>query len=128
MKILFSCVLSIFLLAGCQNQAVEENRELATSVMAIHDEAMAKMTDMHELKLSLQKLLETSGEKENISQAIADLQSASKGMMNWMHSYKPPKTDTELEGAKEYLMVEREKIKKVQTDIDNSISQAKELL
>lgn len=128
MKILLSCVFAFCLLTGCQNQAVDENRERVKSVMTIHDEAMAKMTDMHELKLSLQTLEKTSGKSSNISQAIASLQSAGKGMMNWMHDYKPPKTDTELKGAKEYLLVEKAKITQVQTDIDNSIRQAKELL
>ena len=49
-------------------------------------------------------------------------------MMQWMHSYKAPKTETELEGAKEYLLDEKVKIEQVQTDINDSISQAKGLL
>lgn len=128
MKTLFTCLLAFFLLTGCQNQAVDENRELAKSVMAIHDEAMAKMTEMHELKLSLQKVETDSGKLPSTTKAISDLQSASKGMMTWMHTYKAPQTDKELESAREYLLAEKIKIQQVQSAINMSISQAKDLM
>lgn len=128
MKRIFILVLSTLLFAGCQNQAVKENRELAKEVIAIHDEAMAKMTHMHELKLSLQKIEANSGQAPEITKIITDLQSAHKGMMTWMHEYKSPETDDEFKKAKEYLLAEKVQIQQVKTDIDASIIQAEDLL
>ncbi|WP_163340685.1 hypothetical protein [Desulfopila sp. IMCC35008] len=105
-----------------------DNNQLADEVMAIHDEAMAKMTHMHELKLKLQDLQEKQGPSDQITTAIEDLQNAHKGMMQWMRAYKAPKTPQELEAAETYLLQEKEKIKKVSEAINSSIAGSEKIL
>lgn len=105
-----------------------DNSQLADEVMAIHDEAMAKMTHMHELKLKLQDLQEKQGTSNEITTAIEDLQNAHKGMMQWMRAYKAPKTPQELATAEPYLLQEKERIQKVSEAINSSIAKSEELL
>ena len=124
LRLLIILVLSLFICSS----AFASNQELADEVMAIHDEAMAKMTHMHELKLQLKEMEKEKGTSESNTAAIADLQSAHKGMMVWMREYKKPDTPEKLESAKPYLLDEKVKIQKVSDDINTSIEQAENLL
>lgn len=108
--------------------AFADNSQLADEVMAIHDEAMAKMTHMHELKLQLQELEQSQGESVAITTAIDNLKSAHKGMMQWMRAYKAPKTEQELQTAKTYLLQEKEKIREVSEAINTSIAESEKIL
>lgn len=110
------------------HMAYGDNSQLADEVMAIHDEAMAKMTHMHELKLQLKDLQEKQGASKEITAAIEDLQSAHKGMMQWMRGYKAPKTEQELANAEAYLLQEKEKIKDVSEAINSSIAVSEKIL
>lgn len=110
------------------HMAYGDNSQLADEVMAIHDEAMAKMTHMHELKLQLKDLQEKQGASKEITAAIEDLQSAHKGMMQWMREYKAPKTEQELANAEAYLLQEKEKIKDVSEAINSSIAVSEKIL
>ncbi len=123
LKLLITLALSLFI----SNSAFASNQELADEVMAIHDEAMAKMTHMHELKLQLKEVEKEKGTTDTTSAAIADLQSAHKGMMVWMREYKPDSPE-KLENAKPYLLKEKMKIQKVSDDINLSIESAENLL
>ena len=128
MKHLIILAISTFLFATFLNQAFANNHDLATEVIAIHDEAMAKMTHMHELKLQLRDTEKTSGPSTETTAAIEALQHAHKEMMNWMHQYKVPKSETEPQSVKEYLLEEKVKIQKVSDDINESINRAEKLL
>lgn len=108
--------------------ASADNRELAKEVMAIHDLAMAKVTDMYELKLQLLELEKQEGKTAAVSSAIDDLQKALSGMMRWMREYKHPQTEKELETAESYLLEEKVKITGVGEAIDGSITEAEKLL
>ncbi len=85
-----------------------DNQELASEVMAIHDEAMEKMTDMYELKLKLQELQAQTGPSVALNKAIEDLQHAHSEMMQWMREYQPPKDGQEQAAVENYLLNERE--------------------
>lgn len=105
-----------------------DNSALAKEVMAIHDDAMAKMTHIHELKLKLKEVEDKHGKSEETSNAILRLKNAHNGMMKWMRQYKHPDPPTETEEMKEYLLSEKAKIQKVSDDIENSISTSESLL
>jgi hypothetical protein len=113
---------------ACQNQEIEKNRSLAKEVMAVHDEAMAKMTQMHELRMQLEGRAAGSDPDPEIGAAIEALQQAHRQMMTWMREYRPPQTDEALQQAGDYLLDERRKIQLVSDAIAASIDQAERLL
>ncbi len=100
---------------------------LQKEVMDIHDVAMAKMTQMHELKLDLQAVAKATGTTPVATKAIDDLQAAHKGMMEWMRAYKAPQSGDDPESVLIYLHQEKIKIEQVNNAIDASIEQAGKL-
>ena len=123
--VVFFSILTV--ISSCGNRTIEDNRLLAEEVMVIHDEAMAKMGYMHELVLGLKKRSDEAAIKEEAEAAIESLRTAHKAMMAWMRNYKPPKTEEELEKARDYLLEEKHKISEVGRLIHESIEQAEKL-
>jgi hypothetical protein len=107
------------------------NAALDREVMKIHDEAMAKMDEIQQLKLNLKKQLEevptlAAEKKAEAEKNILKLDSAYDEMMVWMRQYKPiPDSVAGEEKAREYLEGEMEKIKKVRQDMIDAIDDAK---
>ena len=107
------------------------NQGLYNEVMKVHDEVMPKMGELHKLKRELKKKIEetsdlTEEKKKEIEATIAKLDSASDGMMTWMHEFKP-EADSAAgeEKVREYLENEMERVKKVKEDILVAIEKAK---
>ncbi|MBE0586155.1 MAG: hypothetical protein IH612_20625 [Desulfofustis sp.] len=121
-------VLLLVLATSCQNPEIEKNRALAEEVMAVHDEAMAKMTQMHELRLQLEERVGGGDPEPEIGAAIEALQQAHHQMMVWMREYRSPQTDEALQQAGDYLLNERDKIQVVSDAINASIDRAEHLL
>lgn len=128
MKTFLAVLFSALLFTGSAAFAQNDNMALAKEVMDIHDEAMAKMTHMHELRLKLQEVEEKSGKSPETTAAIKSLKSAHVGMMEWMRSYKAPKTEAEFETARDYLLSEKVKIEEVSKAINLSIENGEKLL
>jgi len=120
--------LLLVLATSCQNPEIEKNRALAEEVMAVHDEAMAKMTQMHELRLQLEGRANGGDPEPEIAAAIEALQQAHRQMMTWMRDYRPPQTDEALQQAGDYLLDQRQKIQLVSDAIATSIDRAERLL
>lgn len=118
----------MLVLTGCQDSQIKENRRLAAEVMEIHDLAMAKMGQMHELKLKLQEQGSAGAGGEAVEEAIAALETAHRGMMVWMRQYREPASDEELRDGRAYLEDQRQKISTVSQDIEASIARAQSLL
>lgn len=96
----------------------DANQILYNQVMDIHDEVMPKMEDLYNLKKELQdKIANTPNlaaeEKQKLEQRIIVVDSVSKLMMDWMHSFDPRPDSANKEAARAYLEAEMEKIKKV---------------
>ncbi len=107
------------------------NQALYDQVMDVHDEVMPKMDDMMKLKRELQDKIANSPDmvverKEQLEKVIANLDSASNAMMNWMHEFNPLPDSVDQEKAREYLESEMERIRKVKTLTLESIEKAKE--
>jgi hypothetical protein len=98
---------------------ITANRALYDEVMKVHDEVMPKMDDIYKLKTKLREKADAaSAEKKiEIEATIAALDSASDGMMNWMHTFKPIPDSLGVEKSREYLETEMEKVKKVREDM-----------
>ena len=123
MKYLLLFTLTILLLPSCR-----EKSPLEIEVMAIHDEVMPKMGDLHVAKKSLRKLIvDTNTDSLNtiILDLITDLDNADEGMMSWMHDYKVPGKDPE---KTIYLEKEKVSITKVKNDMLNSLKAANDYL
>lgn len=100
----------------------EANQALYDEVMKIHDEVMPKMNDIYKIKQDLKKKLDETKDlseekKKELEQTIAQLDSASEGMMVWMREFNPLPDSLGEEKAREYLEDEMERVKKVKEDI-----------
>jgi hypothetical protein len=98
------------------------NQALYDEVMKIHDEVMPRMDDIYRKKEELKNKIAntptiTDSERKEIEGDIAQLDSASEGMMVWMRQFNPLPDSLGEEKAREYLENEMEKIKKVREDI-----------
>lgn len=97
------------------------NQALYDQVMAVHDEVMPKMNDLHKAKTALQTRLELPGvpqnERDEIKLDIARIDSASDGMMVWMRQFDPLPDSVGSDSARAYLERELQKVKKVREDI-----------
>ncbi|AKD05354.1 hypothetical protein POKO110462_17535 [Pontibacter korlensis] len=129
-SILFALPLAI--LMACQGGASgeEEKAALETKVLAIHDEAMAKMDNIYKLRRKLRTFRDTLEAQQADSTAILPLQQeidglnkADEAMMQWMRQYSAPDT-LQHEQAMSYLNKELVKIERVQTIMDSTIEAA----
>ena len=136
-------LMTLALAAGCgqttsthdhegASSSMEENpnQALYDQVMAIHDEVMPKMDDLHKMKMTLsEKLKENTNlpedKKKALEELILQLDEAGQGMMQWMRQFKPD-DNAEAEQARAYLEDEMEKAKKVKNDILGALEKAAE--
>lgn len=111
-------------------EAVENNEHQALydEVMKIHDEGMEKMGEIYRLKKTLKDRVATedAAKKAETEAVIAKLDSADKGMMDWMHHFNPPEDTIEDEAYRLFLEQELEKVKKVRQDIMEALETANE--
>ncbi|MCX2739784.1 hypothetical protein [Pontibacter anaerobius] len=131
-KYLILFALPLALLSGCQSAPSEEEKkaELQSQVMTIHDEAMAKMDNIHKLRRNLRSTRDTLAAQQADSTAILPLEQelsgldkADEAMMQWMRQYRAPDT-LQHEQAMQYLQQELIKIQQVQTIMDSTIEAA----
>jgi Tfp pilus assembly protein PilP len=110
-------VLMIALLCGCQHNSGNDLESLRAEVMAIHDEAMARMGEMHEREVTLRTradALQAAGQPADAERnAAAQLQQAQRAMMEWMHQYKQPDMKGDRQQVESYLHTQKEKINNV---------------
>lgn len=114
---------------NCQSQ--KGNQELYDEVMAIHDEVMPKMNDIHKFKRALKSEMDstttdlTEARKAEIESALIKLDSASEGMMVWMRQFSPIPDSEGEEKAREYLESEKIKVTKVKEEILAALEKAR---
>ncbi|MGX5818607.1 hypothetical protein ACWKWU_10445 [Chitinophaga lutea] len=135
-------VAAMIALAACQSNPPAQDAaaiadslrvdSLSAEVMSIHDESMAKMMTIRRLQTRLTEVTDSLGKLKKdttaVSAANVRLDSANAAMHAWMEGY-----DLELKGKtmtekKAYLESEKEKIKKVGDQMQESIGNAKQLL
>lgn len=141
MKSFFKFLLVWIVLSGCgqagdhahNHQASEavssnENEALYDEVMKIHDEGMEKMGEIHRLKKVLKERLaaQNTERKTALEGVIAKLDSADKGMMDWMHNFDPVHDTDDKEAYREFLESELAKVTKVRQDIMEALERANE--
>jgi hypothetical protein len=132
MKFLLPIAFCFVALLSCTPKKEAQKVE---QIMAIHDEAMAKMgyleklgTELSEKKRTLPDTDEAASEYEAILNAKLALGKASDGMMTWMNEYKEPGSLSKKVNVEAYLDEELKKVTIVQKDINQSIADAEKLL
>lgn len=125
---IFVILASALFLASCK----KGNQELYNEVMAVHDEVMPKMEDIHKYKKDFKAEINdttniTEARKAELEAVIMKLDSAGKGMMVWMREFDPVADSEGEEKAREYLQKEKEKVTKVKKDMLDALEHAKTL-
>ncbi len=116
--LIFICLVSLF-------SACREKSTLEQEVIAVHDEVMPKLGELNKDRRNLQDILKNTTDenvKAELLQAITALEKADDGMMDWMADWKVP---SNVEEQKPYLEKEIIRIKKVKTDMLESMENAK---
>ena len=131
MKYIFLLLISFSLgMMSCKNDQPMEKAEdqlLHDKVMAIHDEVMPKMSDIHRLKKELRAEIDSTQQEEleSITRQLVLLNDADESMMDWMHELKIPEERT----AKiEYLEGQVPLIENVRDKMLAAIETSEELL
>jgi hypothetical protein len=104
--------------------STDANTILNSQIMDVHDEVMPKMEDLYIIKKSLEENLKTvkdSALKTDLRARMAEVDSASNLMMDWMHEYNPPDSTVDQEQARAYLEGELEKVKRMKEAINSVI-------
>ena len=124
MRFFVTLLITAMILPSCMWGKSEET--LYDEVMEVHDEAMAKMDAIYQLKRDLKSKADSISDdgKLRIENAIRQLDSADEGMRTWMHDFNPVKDGMGDEAYYNYLESELEKIKKVREDIANALERA----
>ena len=126
-------IMPFLLLTGCNTGSREatQQEELEANVMAIHDDAMARMGDIYKLRRNFRSLRDTlaaqqtdSATLQALQQQIDELNQADEVMMVWMRNYSAPDS-LQPEQATVYLQQELQKIERVQTVMDSTIQAAR---
>lgn len=133
-------LIMIFTLTACSKkppadeeiapEETEKVSQLRQEVIAVHDEVMPLMTDIYQLKTKLKDKVAAgdipAGDRPRVDAILLELDSADRGMRDWMRSFSKVTTagvpETE---ALSTLNGELEKIKKVKDDMIESVTAAK---
>lgn len=122
-------------IVGCNS--TNPNQELTKKVMEVHDEVMPRMDEMHQLSMQLKAVVDSlkadttnnySGAIINCTEAAANIEHASEGMMNWMRNFNPAQGEQSDEEFKMYLETELVNISQVKDEMLRSIDEANKLL
>lgn len=105
---------------------------LSKEAETIHDEAMKTMAEMNRLKRQFKKLLtempQNAPDRKPYMDAVAQMEKAENGMMDWMTNYREPAPNTMPEQAIRYLREQKSKIEQNRKDIDDALAAGQKLL
>ena len=98
--------------------------------MAVHDEAMPWLDEIHNLKEELRNITVGVSDtpKDTHTNAAKILEASDEAMMGWMRAYSEPQDTVQFQVAIEYLNQEKNKISTVRTQMKSALENAKNLL
>lgn len=144
MLIVIGILIGIIIFSFDSNIGQDEVSELKEEVITIHDEAMARMGEIMQLKRELSKLKIEAKNDSVILINLSDLTKAHDGMMDWMRNFSArfpegtlmsgeasSQANNEIMSKEELtdaLKEELTSVKVVAEDIDKAIIAAKETL
>lgn len=109
---------------------------LEEQLMALHDEAMPKLNEINRLTAELNQIRSNVGETpegkkeypDGLNQVAEALKLADQAMWDWMKAYSDTKPTIPADQLSSFYTKELEKIKSVNSGIDDSIEKAKSWL
>ena len=109
-------------------KVASEEDKLYEQVMAIHDEVMPKMNDLHKLKKQLEEEIKNSPDlveerKMQLENQLKEVNEASEAMMQWMRQFSPDELKTDKEAYVKYLNEQLEEVTKVKEDMLKALEQ-----
>jgi len=134
MKKTFTFFLFVVLVSsGCIGENADKTTQtkgaldaLYGEVMSIHDEAMARMGELHRAKEKLTGIaLETDSAAQKMDTLrilIDQIDAADEGMFDWMGEFRDPRGNSDDSTAWAYLKEELDKVRIVQIRIDEAIA------
>lgn len=141
LKTLFIAILAITVMSCGQTTSTSETEfnQLLAEVFEVHDEMMPQMGKLSELRTQLEEKAEAEPmDAIAYKEAAADLESAHKGMMDWMKDFGDvfPYKEDRLEGMNEEEIKEsielmkdqKVKVDAMKHDMEESMANAKALL
>ena len=130
----FFISISAGLMSSCKNAPKEKTPLdlLYDEVMAVHDEVMPLMSDMHKNERALKKYINpkldlTDAQRNSVRTNVTNLENTAEAMMEWMSSFSKPK-DEDSASATKYLEAEKLKITKVSKAMKLSYERSSVLL
>lgn len=129
-------LLPLLLFTACMSPKQKEEN-LAKEVMAIHDEVMPRMGEISSYRRELKQKLkaqefqfsaETRVERAEMERLIMKLDSADKGMMDWMHNYNGGQDLYTHKEIMEYLEGEKKAISEVKVYMEATLDETKKYL
>jgi len=129
-------LLPLLLFTACMSPKQKEEN-LAKEVMAIHDEVMPRMGEISSYRRELKQKLqaqefqfsaETRQERLAMERLVTKLDSADKGMMDWMHNYNGGQDLYTHKEIMEYLEGEKKKISDVKVYMEATLDETKKYL
>lgn len=131
MKTFLIIIFGIFITASCSNKKKDSVASLKEEVMALHDEVMPKMGELHKTQKQLLTLADSAGGGSLAAQKYRELaetiELANESMMDWMRNYEPNYAGTEQE-IREYLEGQKTSISRVKEDMLKSLEAGKDAL
>jgi hypothetical protein len=117
---------------------IAEEDQAWDEVMALHDEVMPRMSEIHRSRQNLKDFLALADQspsikamEKEVTEAMDKLDEASEGMMQWMYEFKqlgPLRDSLEHQDIMAYLETEKAKMLKVKKDFDTSLENAFQLM
>ncbi len=116
-------------------EAPSEEAQLREEVMAIHDRAMLRLSEIRKLSNQLNDSIENTGvnpmfQEEAINtfrNRLKELKEADDNMRQWMRNFKQEE-NMSAEEQTEYLRREKQKIQQVEQEMNDAIDAAREVL
>lgn len=139
----FWTILSIafLLLASCESSDSEsqfltekdliKKKTLVQQVMAVHDEAMPWLDDIHQLKklmISKKDTLNNDSMNVVIDQLIFSLDSADETMMSWMRNYREPNDAVGIDSIETYLTGQFDKASIMRNYMNSTIEETRQFI
>jgi hypothetical protein len=147
MKMLFStCVILVTIFCSCQNNKTADSKATTTSiedslykaVIALHDEVMPKIGKIKGYQKTVQGKIDSltgvlqhekntaaKNLKSNYESLLDQLNTAEKGMNDWMDGFDPDPKLSSKEAIEKYWVDQKAKAKKMRDDILNAIDSSK---
>jgi len=131
-------VIAVVTASGCNNPRTAEINKLKDECIKVHDEVMPRLDELSGYRASLRewkKDLDTittdtlAALRQSVLSQVLQLDSADDAMMDWMAGYEPKYESTHsIDSAVVYYTKQKEEINEVKNLMEESISNAKELL